>query len=92
VRLGRTHRVVTPPVDLVQVFGAAAGASAPAVNMAIRYIAGAFLPLAGPVMYQRLGYGWGNSLLAFLGIAFMPLPWVLVLYGEKIRTRRNAPT
>lgn len=71
---------------LVQSFGSEAGASAIAVNMIVRYIAGAFLPLAGPPMYEKLGYGWGNSLLGFLGIAFMPLPWALVKYGEKIRS------
>lgn len=36
-------------------------------------------------MFNRLGIGWGNSLLAFLSIVFIPIPFVLVRYGEKLR-------
>ncbi len=77
-------------IYLVDVFGAEAGASALAANTVLRSIAGAFLPLAGPSMYQRLGLGWGNSLLAFLAIAFIPIPWILSIYGERIRLSRKA--
>jgi hypothetical protein len=36
-------------------------------------------------MYETLGLGWGNSLLAFISIAFIPITFVLYLYGEQIR-------
>lgn len=36
-------------------------ASAMAANTVLRSLAGAFLPLAGPAMYRRLGLNWGNS-------------------------------
>lgn len=36
-------------------------------------------------MYQALGDGWGNSLLAFLALAMVPIPILLIKHGEKIR-------
>jgi DHA1 family multidrug resistance protein-like MFS transporter len=38
-------------------------------------------------MYARLGVAWGSSLLGFLSIAFIPIPFVLYYYGERIRGR-----
>jgi uncharacterized protein YqgC (DUF456 family) len=49
-------------------------------------IIGAFLPLAGPAMYARLGLGWGNSMLGFIALAMLPLPVVFYCYGKRIRT------
>jgi MFS family permease len=60
-------------------------ASAIAANTILRSLLGALLPLAGPSMYARLGLGWGNSLLGFIGIAFIPLPFFFSRYGERIR-------
>jgi hypothetical protein len=36
-------------------------------------------------MYAKLGLGWGNSLLAFVALAFSPVPFVFFTYGERIR-------
>lgn len=60
-------------------------ASALAACTVLRSIAGAFIPLAGPAMYQALGLGWGNSLLAFIALALSPLSWIFYKYGERIR-------
>lgn len=60
-------------------------ASATAANAVLRSIVGATLPLAGPKMYQSLGIGWGNSLLAFIALVGCPIPWVFYKYGERIR-------
>lgn len=60
-------------------------ASAMAANTVFRSLAGAVLPLAGRPMYQKLGLGWGNSLLGFIALALAPLPVVFYLYGERIR-------
>jgi hypothetical protein len=39
-------------------------------------------------MYDALGYGWGNSTLAFAGIAIgVPAPFILWWYGEALRKR-----
>lgn len=61
-------------------------ASVAAANTAIRSLVGAVLPLAGPAMYDSLGLGWGNSLLAFIALAMCVCPLLLWKYGERIRT------
>ncbi|KKK23902.1 hypothetical protein P175DRAFT_0433997 [Aspergillus ochraceoroseus IBT 24754] len=61
-------------------------ASVTAANTALRSLAGAVLPLAGPSMYEALGLGWGNSVLAFIALAMCACPLLFWKYGEKIRT------
>jgi MFS family permease len=64
-------------------------ASAIAASTVLRSLAGAFLPLVGPKMYEALGLGWGNSLLAFIALAMSPATWVFFRYGERIRKSRR---
>ena len=64
-------------------------ASAMAANTVLRSLVGAFLPLAGPSMYQRLGLGWGNSLLGFIALALWPVSFIFYAYGERIRTSKR---
>lgn len=61
--------------------------SAVAANTIIRSVFGAFLPLAGQPLYDALGLGWGNSLLAFIALAMIPVPYVFLRYGEILRKR-----
>ncbi|KAE8139930.1 MFS general substrate transporter [Aspergillus pseudotamarii] len=63
-------------------------ASAAAASTVLRSLLGAVLPLAGPSMYSALGLGWGNSVLAFIAIAMLPLPLVFFMYGERIREKQ----
>jgi hypothetical protein len=62
-------------------------ASALAANTILRSVVGAVLPLAGQPMYDALGLGWGNSVLAFVALTFIPVPWLFFKYGEKLRDR-----
>lgn len=64
-------------------------ASALAANTILRSLFGAFLPLAGPALYDALGLGWGNSLLGFLALAMIPIPLMFWRYGEKLRTSKR---
>ena len=64
-------------------------ASAIAANTVLRSLVGAFLPLAGPKMYQALGLGWGNSLLGFIGLAMVPITVLFYKYGERIRKSKR---
>lgn len=61
-------------------------ASVTAANTSLRSLIGALLPLAGPSMYDTLGLGWGNSLLAFIALAMCSVPFLFWKYGERIRT------
>lgn len=69
---------------LIDAFGIYA-VSAIATNAFLRSLVGAFLPLAGPKLFEDLGLGWGNSLLAFIALVFSPLPFILIRFGEQIR-------
>lgn len=62
-------------------------ASALAGFAVIRCTIGAFLPLAAPSLYGHLGLGWGNSLLGFIALAFVPVPFLIFRYGKWMRTR-----
>lgn len=60
-------------------------ASVLAGNDFMRSSFGAGFPLFTAAMYRRLGTGWASSLLAFLGIAFIPIPFALYFYRERVR-------
>lgn len=62
-------------------------ASALAANTLIRSVIGATLPLAGQSMYDTLGLGWGNSLLAFIAITLLPVTVGMVKWGEVVRLK-----
>lgn len=62
-------------------------ASAVACLTATRSLVAALLPLAGPKMFQALGLGWGNSLLGFVAIVFIPVPIFFTRYGKTIREK-----
>lgn len=65
-------------------------ASVVGANAVLRGTAGALLPLSGLQLYEALGWGWGNSLLGFLTLAFAPVPLIVGFYGARIRnSRRN---
>ncbi|KAH8788467.1 major facilitator superfamily domain-containing protein [Diaporthe sp. PMI_573] len=62
-------------------------ASASAAVMLSRSLIGALLPLGGLKMYDALGLGWGNSLLAFISLSLVPVPFLLFCYGQQIRRK-----
>jgi hypothetical protein len=61
--------------------------SALAANTVIRSVAGAILPLAGLPLFNNLGLGWCNSLLAFIALLLMPIAFMLIRYSETLRER-----
>ena len=60
-------------------------ASAVAATMFLRYLATGCLPLAGPPMYNKLGLGWGNSILGLVALVMVPAPLLMLRYGERLR-------
>jgi len=36
-------------------------------------------------MYSALGVGWGTSVLGFIAVGMIPLPFIFIRYGERIR-------
>lgn len=68
---------------LVDTFGIYA-ATATATNTIVRSLFGALIPLAESSLYDRLGYGWRNTTLAFIALAFVVVPLGLMRFGERV--------
>ncbi|KAJ5735863.1 MFS general substrate transporter [Penicillium malachiteum] len=64
-----------------------AAASALSAITLLRNMSGACLPLAASSLYDKLGLGWGNSVLAFIALGFTVVPFVFYFYGERLRER-----
>ena len=47
----------------------------------------AAFPLFGVQMYEKLGYQWASSLLAFLTVGMLPFPFLFFKYGKKLRAK-----
>lgn len=60
-------------------------ASVLAGNDFMRSSFGAGFPLFAAAMYKNEGVGWASSILGFLAIVFIPIPFVLYKYGERLR-------
>ena len=40
-------------------------------------------------MIRTLGFTWAMSLLAFISLAFVPVPWLLAYYGPTLRAKSH---
>ena len=80
-----TLPVETYVVDVYKIHGA----SAIAAGVIFRATAGAFLPLIGPPLYQSIGLGWGNTVLALIAAVFIPPLGLLMRYGDWFRSKER---
>ena len=62
-------------------------ASALAANSFARSSFAAIFPLFTYQMYNKLGFQWASSLLAFLTLAMAPFPYIFFIYGQRIREK-----
>jgi hypothetical protein len=77
---------ISAALYFIDVYGPLNGASAMAANGLARYTLGAAFPLFTFQMYERLGVAWATSLLGFVSVAMIPIPWLFWWrYGEVIR-------
>jgi MFS family permease len=62
-------------------------ASAVAANTFLRSVfAGAF-PLFTTAMFHNMGVPWAASVLGFISVALIPIPYLFYIYGKRIRAR-----
>lgn len=61
-------------------------ASAQAANMVVRSAFGAGFPMFGEPMYHNLNPRWATTVLAFIALAMVPIPFALYKFGHKIRS------
>jgi MFS family permease len=65
--------------------------SASAATQVLRSLLAFGFPLFSEGLYKTLGYGWGNSLLAFLSIgSALPATGILWHFGAKLRAKRES--
>ncbi|KAK3678914.1 hypothetical protein LTR78_001367 [Recurvomyces mirabilis] len=83
---------VSAALYLIDVYGPMNGASAMAANGLARYGLGAAFPLFAFQMYQRLGIGWATSLLGFISLGLLPIPFVFFKFGPTIRAKSRYET
>ena len=62
-------------------------ASAIAAGAVFRSLIGGVVPLFAPTLFDKLGYGWGWSVFAFLTVALAPSPLLFMRFGEQLRKR-----
>ncbi|KAH6959616.1 major facilitator superfamily domain-containing protein [Ilyonectria sp. MPI-CAGE-AT-0026] len=87
IGLGILFVLMPSQIYVVDIFGANGAASALAALLVFRCFFAAFMPLAGPPMYEDLGLGWGNSVLGFIAVVFIPVPIFFYKYGETLRKK-----
>ncbi|KAI1308089.1 major facilitator superfamily domain-containing protein [Xylaria venustula] len=67
-------------------------ASATSANSLARYGLAAVFPLFSLQLYHNLHVGWASSLLGFVSVGLLPLPWLLFKYGKTIRIKSKYQT
>jgi hypothetical protein len=72
---------------MVDTYGPMAGASALGANALVRYAGGGSFPLFTVQMYEGMGIGWATSLLGFLSLALLPVPYIFFKWGPQIRSK-----
>ena len=77
---------------LIDTYQALNAASAVAANGLLRYTFGAVFPLFTLPMYSKLGIAWAGSLLGFISLLLLPIPWVLYRWGPYLRSRSSYET
>ncbi|KAK7208152.1 major facilitator superfamily domain-containing protein [Myxozyma melibiosi] len=70
---------------LVDCYGPLLGASALAANNLLRYTIACTFPLFAKTMYENLGISWASSLLGFISLGLLPLPFLMYKFGPKWR-------
>jgi hypothetical protein len=62
--------------------------SALAAQQFLRSLTAFLFPLFTPIMYEKMGYGWGNSSMAFAGLVLgLPVSFALWHFGASLRRR-----
>ena len=44
------------------------------------------------LVYEKLGIDWATSLLGFIALALLPIPWVLFKYDARVRAKSQYET
>ena len=68
-------------------------ASALASLQMFRLVAAGVMAVVAELMYKKLGVHWALSVLGFIALVFLPVPYVLFVWGWRVREwSRYSPT
>lgn len=59
--------------------------SANAAQGLLRNTLGATFPFFGVIMYDKLQFEWASTLVGFIALFFALVPWVLIMFGARLR-------
>ncbi|KAL5357023.1 major facilitator superfamily domain-containing protein [Aspergillus floccosus] len=62
-------------------------ASAVAANTFLRSVFAGCFPLFATIMFRKLGVDWASSVLGFVAVALIPIPYLFYIFGKRIRAR-----
>ncbi|KAJ5945909.1 Major facilitator superfamily domain general substrate transporter [Penicillium verhagenii] len=62
-------------------------ASAVAASTFLRSILAGSFPLFTDAMFHNLGVPWAASVLGFISVALLPIPYLFYIYGKRLRAR-----
>ncbi|RAH42142.1 MFS transporter [Aspergillus brunneoviolaceus CBS 621.78] len=65
----------------------AVSASAVAANTFMRSLFAGCFPLFANIMFTKMGVPWAASVLGFVAVALIPIPYLFYIYGKRIRAR-----
>ncbi|OHE92252.1 major facilitator superfamily transporter [Colletotrichum orchidophilum] len=77
---------------LVDVYQGTTIASAASASSLARYLLAGAFPLFIVQMYTNLGIGWASSLLGFIALGLLPVPWAFFKFGKTIREKSRFDT
>ncbi|PRT53322.1 hypothetical protein B9G98_00942 [Wickerhamiella sorbophila] len=60
-------------------------ASSIAANAFLRNVFAGVFPLFARIMFDKLGAGWGGSIIGCIGVVMLPIPWIFFHYGARLR-------
>ncbi|KAK2597322.1 hypothetical protein QQS21_006096 [Conoideocrella luteorostrata] len=86
VGFGTTAVVISIANYLIDAYAKYAASALAAVGL-VENASIAFLPLAASAMYTNIGFQWASTLLAFVSLALVATPFVVVRWGKEIRSR-----
>jgi hypothetical protein len=75
------------PIYKNDVYGAALGNSALGAENIMRYGASMAIPLFTVQLVEAIGFDWTCSLLAFVALVLVPVPWVFFQFGPRLRAK-----
>ncbi|KAJ5751541.1 MFS general substrate transporter [Penicillium nucicola] len=85
--LGFALSQLSYPLYKNEVYGAELGASAIAVDVAMRYLFSSVFPLFTIDLIDSIGFDWTMTACAVVMMVLTPVPWLLQKFGAQLRSR-----